>query len=199
MWQNQKLLILNEMWGEPSPFSYSGDWPNLQYTLHQKKSFRRIIDFLFTNRSEGKVVAEILENGRVINYDSEGNPIDDINNDIHEINEETENMEEFDIESEENSEVDQELSDEVNERLSSFEESIKVDVSAQNINKDLKTREIELEREIEKQKLEFVGQLEANPSSLIDLSMDRLKKIEEYYDELIADLENKIESSKKVS
>ena len=70
---------------------------------------------------------------------------------------------------------------------------------AQNINKDLKTREIELEREIEKQKLEFVGQLEANPSSLIDLSMDRLKKIEEYYDELIADLENKIESSKKVS
>lgn len=136
-----------------------------------KKSFRRIIDFLFTNRSEGKVVAEILENGRVINYDSDGNPIDDINNDIHEIN----------------------------ERLSSFEESIKVDVSAQNINKDLKTREIELEREIEKQKLEFVGQLEANPSSLIDLSMDRLKKIEEYYDELIADLENKIESSKKVS
>ena len=164
-----------------------------------KKSFRRIIDFLFTNRSEGKVVAEILENGRVINYDSDGNPIDDINNDIHEINEETENMGEFDIESEENSELDQELSDEVNERLSSFEESIKVDVSAQNINKDLKTREIELEREIEKQKLEFVGQLEANPSSLIDLSMDRLKKIEEYYDELIADLENKIESSKKVS
>lgn len=165
-----------------------------------KKSFRRFIDFLFTNRSEGKVVAEILENGRVINYDSEGNPIDDINNDIHEINEETENMEEFDIESEESSsELDQELSDEVNERLSSFEESIKVDVSVQNINKDLKTREIELEREIEKQKLEFVGQLEANPSSLIDLSMDRLKKIEEYYDELIADLENKIESSKKVS
>lgn len=164
-----------------------------------KKSFRRIIDFLFTNRSEGKVVAEILENGRVINYDNNGNPIDDINNDIHEINEETENMEEFDIESEENSELNQELSDEVNERLSLFEESIKVDVSAQNINKDLKTREIELEREIEKQKLEFVGQLEANPSSLIDLSMDRLKKIEEYYDELIADLENKIESSKKVS
>lgn len=164
-----------------------------------KKSFRRVIDFLFTNRSEGKVVAEILENGRVINYDSDGNPIDDIKNDIHEINEETENMEEFDIESEESSEFDQELSNEVNERLSSFEESIKVDVSAQNINKDLKTREIELEREIEKQKLEFVGQLEANPSSLIDLSMDRLKKIEEYYDELIADLENKIESSKKVS
>lgn len=163
-----------------------------------KKSFRRFIDFLFTNRSEGKVVAEILENGRVINYDNNGNPIDDINNDIHEINEETENMEEFDIESEENSELNQELSDEVNERLSSFEESIKVDVS-QNINKDLKTREVELEREIEKQKLEFVGQLEANPISLIDLSMDRLKKIEEYYDELIADLENKIESSKKVS
>lgn len=163
-----------------------------------KKSFRRFIDFLFTNRSEGKVVAEILENGRVINYDNNGNPIDDINNDIHEINEETENMEEFDIESEENSELNQELSDEVNERLSSFEESIKVDVS-QNINKDLKTREVELEREIEKQKLEFVGQLEANPTSLIDLSMDRLKKIEEYYDELIADLENKIESSKKVS
>lgn len=164
-----------------------------------KKSFRRIIDFLFTNRSEGKVVAEILENGRVINYDSDGNPIDDINNDILEINEETEKMEEFDIESEESSELDQELSNEVNERLSSFEDSIKVDVSAQNINKDIKTREIELEREIEKQKLEFVGQLEANPSSLIDLSMDRLKKIEEYYDELIADLENKIESSKKVS
>lgn len=164
-----------------------------------KKSFRRIIDFLFTNHSEGKVVAEILENGRVINYDSDGNPIDDINNDILEINEETEKMEEFDIESEESSELDQELSNEVNERLSSFEDSIKVDVSAQNINKDLKTREIELEREIEKQKLEFVGQLEANPSSLIDLSMDRLKKIEEYYDELIADLENKIESSKKVS
>ena len=163
-----------------------------------KKSFRRFIDFLFTNRSEGKVVAEILENGRVINYDNNGNPIDDINNDIHEINEETENMEEFDIESEENSELNQELSDEVNERLSSFEESIKVDVS-QNINKDLKTREVELEREIEKQNLEFVGQLEANPTSLIDLSMDRLKKIEEYYDELIADLENKIESSKKVS
>ena len=144
-------------------------------------------------------MAEILENGRVINYDSDGNPIDDINNDILEINEETEKMEEFDIESEESSELDQELSNEVNERLSSFEDSIKVDVSAQNINKDLKTREIELEREIEKQKLEFVGQLEANPSSLIDLSMDRLKKIEEYYDELIADLENKIESSKKVS
>lgn len=163
-----------------------------------KKSFRRFIDFLFTNRSEGKVVAEILENGRVINYDNDGNPIDDINNDIHEINEDAGNMEEFDIESEESSELDQELSDEVNERLSSFEESIKVDVS-QNINKDLKTREVELEREIEKQKLEFVGQLEANPTSLIDLSMDRLKKIEEYYDELIADLENKIESSKKVS
>mgnify|MGYP003315585426 FL=1 len=153
-----------------------------------KKSFRRIIDFLFTNRSEGKVVAEILENGRVINYDSDGNPIDDINNDIHEINEETENMEEFDIESEENSELDQELSDEVNERLSSFEESIKVDVSAQNINKDLKTREIELEREIEKQKLEFVGQLEANPSSLIDLSMDRLKKIEQLIQKRIIQL-----------
>ena len=29
--------------------------------------------------------------------------------------------------------------------------------------------------------------------------MDRLKKIEEYYDELFADLENKIESDKKVS
>ena len=92
-----------------------------------------------------------------------------------------------------------ELSDEVNERLSSFEQSIKVDISVQNTSKDLKAREVELEKEIEKQKLEFVESLEANPRSLIDLSMDRLKKIEEYYDELIADLENKIESDKKVS
>ena len=164
-----------------------------------KKSFRRLIDFLFTNRSEGKVVAEILENGRIINYDNEGNPINDLNDNIHEISEIPENIEELDIESEEISEFDQELSDEVNERLSSFEQSIKVDISVQNTSKDLKEREVELEKEIEKQKLEFVESLEANPRSLIDLSMDRLKKIEEYYDELIADLENKIESDKKVS
>ena len=52
---------------------------------------------------------------------------------------------------------------------------------------------------LEKQRIEFIDTLEENPESLIDLSLDRLKKIEDYYDELIEQLDTKIESCKKVS
>lgn len=133
-----------------------------------KKFFNKIIDVLFTNHSEGIVIAEFDENGKLI--ENEEGKESDFEESV--IKEETV-IDESEIELDEKS---------------SFEETLKVDLTTYQEEKDLNDKRIE-----------FIGALEENPASLIDLSLDRLKKIEEYYDELIADLDDKIENAKKVS
>ena len=146
-----------------------------------KKSFKeqvrsllnKIMDFLFTNHSEGIVVAEFDEYGREIKRNPE----------VEELNEEVE-FDETVISKEKEVIYDSEVNVEI---VNEFDESLKVDLQTYN------------EKTLEEKRIEFIEELEDHPESLIDLSMDRLKRIEEYYDELIADLDKKIEARKKVS
>ena len=146
-----------------------------------KKSFKeqvrsllnKIMDFLFTNHSEGIVVAEFDEYGREIKRNPE----------VEELNEEVE-FDETVISKEKEVIYDSEVNVEI---VNEFDESLKVDLQTYN------------EKTLEEKRIEFIEELEEHPESLIDLSMDRLKRIEEYYDELIADLDKKIEARKKVS
>ena len=141
--------------------------PNLKEKL--KSLLNKIMDFLFTNHSEGVVVAEFDEYGREIKKDDE---VSSSEFDSNVINSEESKLDE--------SEIDVEP---VNE----FDESLKVEIKTYK------------EPTLEKQRIEFIDTLEENPESLIDLSLDRLKKIEDYYDELIDELDAKIENCKKVS
>ena len=75
------------------------------------------------------------------------------------------------------------------ESTNEFEESLKV---------DLKT--FDEEKKLDDRRIEFIDELEENPELMVNLSMEKLKRIEEYYDELIEDLDRKIaKASKKVS
>lgn len=141
--------------------------PSLKEKL--KSLLNKIMDFLFTNHSEGVVVAEFDEYGREIKKDDE---VSSSEFDSNVINSEESKLDE--------SEIDVEP---VNE----FDESLKVEIKTYK------------EPTLEKQRIEFIDTLEENPESLIDLSLDRLKKIEDYYDELIDELDAKIENCKKVS
>lgn len=147
--------------------------PKKSFKEQVKSLLNKIMDFLFTNHSEGIVIAEFDEYGREIKRESK----------VEEFNEEVE----FDesVVSEENEIIyDSEVKVEI---VNEFDASLKVDLQTYN------------EKTLEEKRIEFIEELEENPESLIDLSMDRLKRIEEYYDELIADLDRKIESRKKVS
>lgn len=53
-----------------------------------------------------------------------------------------------------------------------FQDSLKMEIKNQNISKD-------------ENKEEFLEQLENNPELLYELPIEKLRKIEEYYDELI--------------
>lgn len=147
--------------------------PKKSFKEQVKSLLNKIMDFLFTNHSEGIVIAEFDEYGREIKRESK----------VEEFNEEVE----FDesVVSEENEIIyDSEVKVEI---VNEFDASLKVDLQTYN------------EKTLEEKRIEFIEELEENPESLIDLSMDRLKRIEEYYDELIADLDKKIEARKKVS
>lgn len=149
--------------------------PKKGFKEQVKSLLNKIMDFLFTNHSEGIVVAEFDEYGREIKR----------NLDVEETNEDIEV--EFDdaVVSEEKEIIyDSEVKVEI---VNEFDESLKVDLQTYN------------EKTLEEKRIEFIDELEEHPESLINLSMDRLKKIEEYYDELIADLDRKIEEHKKVS
>lgn len=140
----------------------------------QVKSFlNKIMDFLFTNHSEGVVVAEFDEYGREIKR----NPV---------VEEDSEEVEFDDAVVSEEKEIiyDSEVKVEI---VNEFDASLKVDLQTYN------------EKTLEEKRIEFIDELEEHPESLINLSMDKLKRIEEYYDELIADLDRKIEEHKKVS
>lgn len=140
----------------------------------QVKSFlNKIMDFLFTNHSEGVVLAEFDEYGREIKR----NPV---------VEEDSEEVEFDDAVVSEEKEIiyDSEVKVEI---VNEFDASLKVDLQTYN------------EKTLEEKRIEFIDELEEHPESLINLSMDKLKRIEEYYDELIADLDRKIEEHKKVS
>ena len=141
--------------------------PNLKEKL--KSLLSKIMDFLFTNHSEGVVVAEFDEYGREIKKDEE---VSSSEFDSNVMNSEESKLDESEIDI---------------EPVNEFDESLKVEIKTYK------------EPTLEKQRIEFIDTLEENPESLIDLSLDRLKKIEEYYDELIEELDTKIESCKKVS
>lgn len=147
--------------------------PKKSFKEQVKSFFSKIMDFLFTNHSEGVVVAEFDEYGREIKR----------NPDIEETNEEVE-FDDAVISEEKEIIYDSEVKVEI---VNEFDASLKVDLQTYN------------EKTLEEKRIEFIEELEEHPESLIDLSMDRLKKIEEYYDELIADLDRKIEEHKKVS
>lgn len=134
-----------------------------------KSLLSKIMDFLFTNHSEGVVVAEFDEYGREIKKDEE---ISSSEFDSNVMNSEESKLDESEIDI---------------EPVNEFDESLKVEIKTYK------------EPVLERQRIEFIEALEENPESLIDLSLDRLKKIEEYYDELIEELDTKIESCKKVS
>lgn len=141
--------------------------PNLKEKL--KSLLNKIMDFLFTNHSEGVVVAEFDEYGREIKKDDE---VSSSEFDSNVINSEESKLDESEIDI---------------EPVNEFDESLKVEIKTYK------------EPTLEKQRIEFIDTLEENPESLIDLSLDRLKKIEDYYDELIDELDAKIENCKKVS
>ena len=141
--------------------------PSLKEKL--KSLLNKIMDFLFTNHSEGVVVAEFDEYGREIKKDEE---ISSSEFDSNVMNSEESKLDELEIDI---------------EPVNEFDESLKVEIKTYK------------EPVLERKKIEFIETLEENPESLIDLSLDRLKKIEEYYDELIEELDTKIESCKKVS
>ena len=141
--------------------------PNLKEKL--KSLLNKIMDFLFTNHSEGVVVAEFDEYGREIKKDDE---VSSSEFDSNVINSEESKLDESEIDI---------------EPVNEFDESLKVEIKTYK------------EPTLEKQRIEFIDTLEENPESLIDLSLDRLKKIEDYYDELIDELDTKIENCKKVS
>ena len=141
--------------------------PNLKEKL--KSLLNKIMDFLFTNHSEGVVVAEFDEYGREIKKDDE---VSSSEFDTNVINSEESKLDESEIDI---------------EPVNEFDESLKVEIKTYK------------EPTLEKQRIEFIDTLEENPESLIDLSLDRLKKIEDYYDELIDELDAKIENCKKVS
>lgn len=141
--------------------------PNLKEKL--KSLLNKIMDFLFTNHSEGVVVAEFDEYGREIKKDEE---VSSSEFDSNVINSEESKLDESEIDI---------------EPVNEFDESLKVEIKTYK------------EPTLEKQRIEFIDTLEENPESLIDLSLDRLKKIEDYYDELIDELDAKIENCKKVS
>lgn len=147
--------------------------PKKSFKEQVKSLLNKIMDFLFTNHSEGIVVAEFDEYGREIKRDP----------DVEETNEEVE-FDETVISKEKEIIYDSEVKVEI---VNEFDESLKVDLQTYN------------EKTLEEKRIEFIEELEEHPESLIDLSMDRLKRIEEYYDELIADLDKKIEARKKVS
>ena len=126
----------------------------------QVKSFlNKIMDFLFTNHSEGVVVAEFDEYGREIKR----NPV---------VEEDSEEVEFDDAVVSEEKEIiyDSEVKVEI---VNEFDASLKVDLQTYN------------EKTLEEKRIEFIDELEEHPESLINLSMDKLKRIEEYYDELI--------------
>lgn len=141
--------------------------PGLKEKL--KSLLNKIMDFLFTNHSEGVVVAEFDEYGREIKKDEE---VSSSEFDSNVINSEESKLDESEIDI---------------EPVNEFDESLKVEIKTYK------------EPTLEKQRIEFIDTLEENPESLIDLSLDRLKKIEDYYDELIDELDAKIENCKKVS
>ena len=141
--------------------------PSLKEKL--KSLLNKIMDFLFTNHSEGVVVAEFDEYGREIKKDNE---VSSSEFDSNVINSEESKLDESEIDI---------------EPVNEFDESLKVEIKTYK------------EPTLEKQRIEFIDTLEENPESLIDLSLDRLKKIEDYYDELIDELDAKIENCKKVS
>lgn len=141
--------------------------PSLKEKL--KSLLNKIMDFLFTNHSEGVVVAEFDEYGREIKKDDE---VSSSEFDSNVINSEESKLDESEIDI---------------EPVNEFDESLKVEIKTYK------------EPTLEKQRIEFIDTLEENPESLIDLSLDRLKKIEDYYDELIDELDTKIENCKKVS
>ena len=138
-----------------------------------KSLLNKIMDFLFTNHSEGVVLAEFDEYGREIKR----NPV---------VEEDSEEVEFDDAVVSEEKEIiyDSEVKVEI---VNEFDASLKVDLQTYN------------EKTLEEKRIEFIDELEEHPESLINLSMDKLKRIEEYYDELIADLDRKIEEHKKVS
>ena len=147
--------------------------PKKSFKEQVKSLLNKIMDFLFTNHSEGVVVAEFDEYGREIKRNiNEDESLSETEFDEAVISEEKEII------------YDSEVKVEI---INEFDKSLKVDLQTYN------------ETTLEERKLEFIDELEEPPESLINLSMDRLKKIEEYYDELIADLDRKIEESKKVS
>ena len=141
--------------------------PSLKEKL--KSLLNKIMDFLFTNHSEGVVVAEFDEYGREIKKDEE---VSSSEFDSNVMNSEESKLDESEIDI---------------EPVNEFDESLKVEIKTYK------------EPTLEKQRIEFIDTLEENPESLIDLSLDRLKKIEDYYDELIDELDAKIENCKKVS
>lgn len=147
--------------------------PKKSFKEQVKSLLNKIMDFLFTNHSEGVVVAEFDEYGREIKRNiNEDESLSETEFDEAVISEEKEII------------YDSEVKVEI---INEFDKSLKVDLQTYN------------EKTLEERKIEFIDELEEHPESLINLSMDRLKKIEEYYDELIADLDRKIEESKKVS
>lgn len=147
--------------------------PKKSFKEQVKSLLNKIMDFLFTNHSEGVVVAEFDEYGREIKRNiNEDESLSETEFDEAVISEEKEII------------YDSEVNVEI---INEFDKSLKVDLQTYN------------EKNLEERKIEFIDELEEHPESLINLSMDRLKKIEEYYDELIADLDRKIEESKKVS
>lgn len=140
-----------------------------------KKLLNKLMDILFTNHSEAVVIAEFDENGRRID-----------NNEEIEVNEVESDFDEAVIKIEDE-EIDREHIEV--ESTNEFEESLKV---------DLKT--FEEEKKLDDRRIEFIDELEENPELMVNLSMEKLKRIEEYYDELIEDLDRKIaKASKKVS
>ena len=147
--------------------------PKKSFKEQVKSLLNKIMDFLFTNHSEGVVVAEFDEYGREIKRNiNEDESLSETEFDEAVISEEKEII------------YDSEVKVEI---INEFDKSLKVDLQTYN------------EKTLEERKIEFIDELEEHPESLINLSLDRLKKIEEYYDELIADLDRKIEESKKVS
>lgn len=146
--------------------------PKKSFKEQVKSLLNKIMDFLFINHSEGVVVAEFDEYGREIKRNPDVEDSAEVEFDDAVVSEEKEII--YD------SEVKVEI---VNE----FDASLKVDLQTYN------------EKTLEEKRIEFIDELEEHPESLINLSMDKLKRIEEYYDELIADLDRKIEEHKKVS
>lgn len=147
--------------------------PKKSFKEQVKSLLNKIMDFLFTNHSEGVVVAEFDEYGREIKRNiNEDESLSETEFDEAVISEEKEII------------YDSEVKVEI---INEFDKSLKVDLQTYN------------EKTLEEKRIEFIDELEEHPESLINLSMDKLKRIEEYYDELIADLDRKIEEHKKVS